>query len=135
MAGGLFLASQAQTITGIVFAYAIGVGTGGGFIYIPSISLVPRWFKRQRGLATGIAICGVGLGTFAFPLLGEALLSPLGWDGVHVLFAAIALVVCGGLSFLLIPQPQSISLNPDDDDTEVCRCGHRDRIKKSGCYS
>lgn len=113
MAGGLFLASQAQSITGIVLAYAIGVGIGGGFIYIPSISLVPRWFKRQRGFATGIALCGVGLGTFAFPLLGEALLTPLGWDGAHVLFAAIALVVCGGLSFLLIPRPQAIGLNPD----------------------
>jgi MFS transporter, OFA family, oxalate/formate antiporter len=83
------------------------------FIYIPSISLVPRWFKRQRGLATGIALCGVGLGTFAYPLLGEALLVRLGWDGVHRLFAAIALVVCGSLSFSLIAHPQVIGLVPD----------------------
>jgi len=76
---------------------------------------VPRWFKRRRGFATGIALCGVGLGTFGFPLLGEALLAPLGWDGTHVLFAAIALAVCGALSFLLISRPQTIGLNPDGD--------------------
>lgn len=115
MAAGLFFASRSQTITGIVLSYAIGVGIGGGFIYIPSISLVPRWFKRQRGFATGIALCGVGLGTFAFPLLGEALLAALDWDGAHVVFSIIALVVCGGLSFFLIPRPQAIGLNPDGD--------------------
>ncbi|WP_321340245.1 MFS transporter [Breoghania sp.] len=115
MAGGLFCASQSQTITGIVLSYAVGVGVGGGFIYIPSISLVPCWFKRQRGFATGIALCGVGLGTFSLPLLGEALLVPLGWDGSHVVFAIIALVVCGGLSFFLIPRPQAIGLTPDGD--------------------
>jgi MFS family permease len=115
MAGGLFLASQSQTITAIFLSYAIGVGIGGGFIYIPSISLVPRWFKRQRGFATGVALCGVGLGTFAFPLLGEALLAPLGWDGVHMLFAAIVLVACGGLSFLLVQRPEVMGLNPDGE--------------------
>ncbi|WP_321499975.1 MFS transporter [Breoghania sp.] len=115
MAGGLFCASQSQTITGIVLSYAVGVGIGGGFIYIPSISLVPCWFKRRRGFATGIALCGVGLGTFAMPLLGEALLVPLGWDGAHVLFAIIALGVCGGVSFFLVPRPEAMGLNPDGD--------------------
>ena len=115
MAGGLYSASQSQSLTSIVLAYAIGVGIGGGFIYIPAISLVPRWFKRKRGLATGVALCGVGLGTFAFPVLGEAFLGPFGWEKTHVLFAMIALVVCGGLSFSLIANPQVIGLRPDGD--------------------
>ncbi|MDC0948397.1 MFS transporter [Gammaproteobacteria bacterium] len=115
MACGFLLASQSRTITEIVLAYSIGVGIGGGFIYIPAISLVPRWFKRKRGLATGIALCGVGLGTFSFPLLGETLLEPLGWEGVHIIFAAILLCVCGGLSFILVGHPQEIGQGPDGD--------------------
>lgn len=113
MGAGFYLASQSTSLLGIVLAYILGVGIGGGFIYIPAISLVPRWFKRRRGLATGMAICGVGLGTFAYPIIAQACLVPLGWDGTHIVFAIIAITVCGGLSFLLVSSPSALGLGPD----------------------
>ncbi|WP_282611169.1 MFS transporter [Pelagibius sp. Alg239-R121] len=123
MAAGLFLASQATTLAGIVLAYAIGVGIGGGFIYIPAISLVPRWFRRRRGLASGFAICGVGAGTFAFPILGKILLDRMGWDGAHVVFAGIAVAICGSMAFFLITSPATVGLGPDGDPVRQDEAG------------
>lgn len=40
----------------------------GGFLYYPVIILLPQWFVRRRGLATGIIFAGSGLGGQSSPL-------------------------------------------------------------------
>lgn len=119
MSSGLFLSSQANTLSVLIIAYALGVGIGGGLIYIPSISLIQRWFKRYRGIASGIAICGTGVGTLLFPLIGERLVSAYGWALSHMVFSAIALTICGGLSFLLIASPEKLGTYPDGVTTQT----------------
>lgn len=64
-------------------------GIGFGFIYVPSIITIGFYFERWRALATGIAVCGSGIGTFAFAPLSEILITHLGWRG--------ALLFQGGL--------------------------------------
>ena len=39
-------------------------GIGFGFIYLPAIVSVSMYFESKRAFATGIAVCGSGLGTF-----------------------------------------------------------------------
>ncbi|MCQ4162843.1 MFS transporter [Roseomonas sp. GC11] len=41
--------------------------------------VVTRWFDRQRGLALGITLAGVGLGTALVPMAAEALIRAFGW--------------------------------------------------------
>ncbi|HXP75052.1 MAG TPA: MFS transporter [Stellaceae bacterium] len=41
--------------------------------------VITAWFDRQRGLALGLALAGVGLGTVIIPQLSNALIGHFGW--------------------------------------------------------
>lgn len=68
-------------------------GIGFGFIYVPSIISIGFYFERWRALATGIAVCGSGIGTFAFAPLSEVLINHLGWRGA-LLFQGGLVLMC-----------------------------------------
>jgi MFS family permease len=78
IAAGLACASQAPSLPLLYLAYGAGVGIGGGMIYVPAVGLVQRWFRKKRGLASGLAICGTGVGTLAFPHPRDIGLAPDG---------------------------------------------------------
>ena len=44
--------------------YILILGLGFGLIYLPAIVSVSMYFEKKRAFATGIAVCGSGLGTF-----------------------------------------------------------------------
>ncbi|KAB7502770.1 Monocarboxylate transporter 12, partial [Armadillidium nasatum] len=53
-------------------------GFGFGLIYLPAVVAVGYYFESKRALATGIAVCGSGVGTMIFPPLWMgALMRPL----------------------------------------------------------
>ena len=60
-------------------------------MYLPSIVMVGVYFDRRRALATGIAVCGSGIGAFVFAPLCEVLLSTYTWQGSQRILAAIVL--------------------------------------------
>ncbi|HEX8664995.1 MAG TPA: MCT family MFS transporter [Beijerinckiaceae bacterium] len=110
---GLVLASRAEALWQITLAYGLGIGIGVGFAYVPAIGAVQRWFVRQRGFASGIAVAGIGVGTLVTPKVAEWLIHGLGWRGAFVALGLIALAL-GGLSALLIDgPPQRRGLLPD----------------------
>jgi MFS family permease len=92
IAAGLILASRSQTLLGVYLAYGVGLGVGVGFVYVPAVGAVQRWFVQRRGLASGFAVSGIGAGTLAMPLLAALLIGPLGWRGTFVAFGLIVLV-------------------------------------------
>ena len=80
-AGGLALSCAAKSIVFLYFTVGIltgkkhiwpffwetkncDTGLGFGLIYLPAIVSVSIYFEKKRAFATGIAVCGSGLGTF-----------------------------------------------------------------------
>jgi len=65
--------------------------------YLPAIVAVSFYFEKRRSLATGIAVCGSGIGTFAFAPLTNALLHEYSWKGTVLILSAILLncILCG----------------------------------------
>jgi len=55
------------------------VGIGFGFMYLPSIVMVSFYFDKRRALATGLAVCGSGVGTFVLAPFFNFLVSEYGW--------------------------------------------------------
>lgn len=115
MTGGLVLAASATSIDMLYVAYGAGVGIGGGMMYVPSVSVVQRWFNRHRGLASGLAICGTGVGTLVVPFLATLMIDNAGWRTTHHFFAFGVLAICGMAGMLLIASPREICLAPDGD--------------------
>ena len=46
----------------LILLQGVGVGIGGGILYMPVIKLFPEWFSERRGLAGGIIFAGTGVG-------------------------------------------------------------------------
>lgn len=68
-------------------------------IYLPAVVAVGYYFETKRSLATGIAVCGSGVGTFAFAPLATMLLNAYGWRGANLILAGLILncVIFGAL--------------------------------------
>lgn len=74
---GLATAAAARSMTEVVICYGVVIGLGTGFAYVPAIAAVQRSFTVGRGLASGIAAAGSGVGT-AMVLPMAELLSAFG---------------------------------------------------------
>jgi MFS family permease len=113
---GLVLASAARSLVEVYAAYGLGVGVGMGAAFVPTIGAVQRWFVRRRGLASGLAVAGIGVGTLVMPPLTSLLIGSLGWRGAYLALGVLALVVGGGIALLIENDPRGRGLNPDGDD-------------------
>lgn len=120
---GLVLAGFAESLTGVYLAYGLGVGLGVGLSYVPAIGAVQRWFVRRRGLASGLAVSGIGVGTLVVPPLASALIATLGWRYAYVVLGLLAAIVGAGLALAISDNPHDHGLAPDGDpvDTKVHR--------------
>jgi MFS transporter, OFA family, oxalate/formate antiporter len=113
LAGGLFAASRAQTLTQVYATYSLGVGLGVGFVYVPAIGAVQPWFRRRLGLAAGLASAGIGMGTLITPYASVALIHAFGWRGAFTALGGFVLVVGVTAGMLLDNDPARHGLHPD----------------------
>lgn len=87
---------QASPFALTYLLFAIAGIVGGVGTPIPYAAIITQWFDRQRGLALGIGIAGVGLGVALVPQLAAALIAAFGWRtaylGLGIAVLAIAFV-------------------------------------------
>jgi len=83
----------------LMVTYGVIGGLGFGLIYLPAIVSVGFYFESKRALATGISVCGSGVGAFVFAPLANFLLEEFGWKTSNLIFAAVCLlcVIFGAL--------------------------------------
>lgn len=74
-------------------------GIGFGMIYLPAIVMVGHWFDKKRAFATGLAVCGTGIGTFIFAPVCTRLIHEYEWRGAHLILAGVVLncAACGAI--------------------------------------
>jgi MFS family permease len=100
---GLITGYFASDLWHIYLLYGVFIGGGmsmSGFALHGA--LMPRWFQKKRGLATGIALAGGGVGIlFFFPLI-ERLIAHLGWRMTYLIFGVAVLAVMVPLKFLIL---------------------------------
>ncbi len=96
----------------IYFGFVQGVGRG--IPYNPLMATIARWFHTKRGLATGIALSGGGVGTILFPILGNNLIENFGWETAFLVFGIISGVALIGSSFLLKAGPPQTLTSGED---------------------
>lgn len=80
--------------------YGIITGLGGSFLYYTSAPLPSHWFIKRRGIATGVAISGGGLGNVIFPLILSPIIEAYSWR--WALRAMSVFALCLGLLCALL---------------------------------
>ena len=85
------LASYATSISLLCVSIGILTSIGLSATYVPSIIAVTYYFDKRRGLATGLAVTGSGLGAFAFPPIIAFLMEEYSWKGTFLIFGGICL--------------------------------------------
>lgn len=93
MGGGLLLTATVPTIELGYVTYGVGVGIGTTCGYVPMVGAAGGWFQRRRGLAIGIAVSGIGLGTLLVPLLAAALIAAHGWRATYAIFGVASFAI------------------------------------------
>ncbi|XP_035668275.1 monocarboxylate transporter 12-like [Branchiostoma floridae] len=74
-------------------------GFGFSLAFLPTMTMVGRYFDKRRTLANALAWLGACTGNFAFPPFFQFLIDCYGWRGALVVISGIALncCVCGAL--------------------------------------
>ncbi|XP_063381742.1 monocarboxylate transporter 12 [Cydia fagiglandana] len=91
-ASAFVLSTFSKSVTVMMITYGLLGGIGFGMIYLPSVVAVGYYFEARRSLATGIAVCGSGVGTFSFAPLAAILLNEFGsWQNANLLLAGLIL--------------------------------------------
>ncbi len=75
--------------------------------------LLSRWFARRRGRAMGIAIAGISVGTFFFPIIIQGLLDAHQWREALQLLSLVLLVWTVPMALLVVNYPSDRGLYPD----------------------
>ena len=92
---GLIGASVARELWHVQGAFAVGIGGGVGLAYVPAVGAVQKWFDRRRGLASGIAVSGIGVGTLLVPPLAAAVIAELDWRPALLLVGTVVAITGG----------------------------------------
>jgi MFS family permease len=111
--GGLALAGAAHSLHAVYAAYGLGVGLGIGCAYVPALGAVQRWFTRRRGVASGLAVSGIGVGTLVMPPLATALIDALGWRSAYLALGCGAAVVGIGMAWFIADDPAGKGMGGD----------------------
>jgi len=112
---GMALAGAARNLAEVYAAYGLGVGLGIGCSYVPALGAVQRWFVRRRGLASGLAVSGIGVGTLVMPPIASWLIDALGWRQAYLVLGGLAAVVGAGMALLVENDPRHRGVGPDGD--------------------
>lgn len=96
---GFLLSAASNSMEMLFVTFGIVAGFGLSLCYVAAVVIVAYYFDKRRSFATGISVCGSGIGTFLFPPLIQYLITHYGWRGCTVLLAGILLnmCVCGAL--------------------------------------
>ena len=99
---GLALCSLASGLWHFYLFYGIATLGMGALWTLPTIT-VQRWFARQRGLALGIVVAGVGAGAAAYAPAANSLILAHGWRSAYLALATGTWVILM-IAALLLPR-------------------------------
>jgi nitrate/nitrite transporter NarK len=104
-------------VTFFLFFVVISLGASGVSHAVTWPVIISRWFRRNRGLATGIAVTGPIFGS-PLVILNTQIEEAYGWRAVLFGYGALILVGVTLLSMMVRDRPEPYGLRPDGDPPE-----------------
>lgn len=106
LVGGLVWTSQTTTQLGLFTAYGVVTALGMSLVYLVAFATAPIWFGEHRGLASGIATSGLGVGVLLAAPAANALITATGWRDAYLVFAGIAAVLLAVVVLVFADHPR-----------------------------
>ncbi|MGC8668951.1 MAG: OFA family MFS transporter [Chthonomonadales bacterium] len=104
-------AAASETLKLAILWVTLGLmaGAGIGFAYVCPIAALIKWFPEHKGLVSGVAVAGFGLGAYIFSQKDAAIGAPpfIAAHGIGTFF-----LVHGIVSFLAVSVGASLLTNP-----------------------
>lgn len=91
---GFVISAFADSLFTLFITFGLISGFGLSLCYVAAVVIVAYYFDKRRSLATGLSVCGSGIGTFIFAPLNHVLLSYYGWRGCTLILAGLFLNLC-----------------------------------------
>ena len=92
---GFLISTLCNRLEMLYITFGIISGFGLSLCYVAAIVIVAYYFDRRRSFATGISVCGSGVGTFLFAPITQFLIDEFGgWRGATVILAGVFLNMC-----------------------------------------
>jgi len=113
LAGGYLLMGTLQAGWQLYVFYGLMVGVGMSTHDIVTLSTIARWFRKRRGMMTGLVKAGTGTGQFFVPLMASALIAAVGWRSTYVVIGLMVLAVYLLAARLVRRSPEEMGLTPD----------------------
>ncbi len=111
MAGGFFIASLGHVFFFLGLVFGLGLALSG---YPMHSAVIPRWFVKKRGLATGLALAGTGVGTLFLSPVIERIIALWGWRAAYLALGMVILLIIAPANFLLLRnRPEDVGEAPD----------------------
>lgn len=128
---GYLLMSRISTLWQFYLFYGVIIAIGLSGCFTPIASTVTRWFTKRRGLATGIVISGIGVGTIIIPPLASQLISIYGWRTSYTILGITTLVLLIISAQFLRRDPEQMGQMPYGED----KLKPKGSVSKTGGFS
>ena len=100
---------QDKNIVSFYFRYFLLSLLALGTTHVAFARVITIWFDRKRGLALGIALSGVGVGGFVWPMFVQRSIELYGWRIAYLILAAtIAVIAIPLMSWLIKEDPVTV---------------------------
>jgi MFS family permease len=76
---GLMMTSLATKYWQLILAQGVVVGIAAGCLFVPSVALLPQYFREKRGFANGLAASGSSIGGVVYPIMFDQLEKKVGF--------------------------------------------------------
>ena len=115
LAIGLMLSSRIEILPEFYIFYGVIAGAGISCIGIVSYSaILAHWFEKKRGLASGIAVSGMGVGTFLLVPMSQSFISMWGWRMTFIIIGCLVLIILiPANAIFLRHKPSELGQYPD----------------------
>lgn len=92
---GLMMTSIATEYWHFILAQGFLVGIGAGCLFVPSVAILPQYFKKLRALANGVAATGSGIGGVVYPIMFRQLQEQVGFAWATRVVGFLVFATCG----------------------------------------
>ena len=101
--GLALLGAFVHSVPVFIALYCFIALAGAGYSPLPFAKAVSATFQTRRGLALGITMAGVGIGTALVPVLVQMMITAYGWRVAYIGLALIVLIVALPAIVLTLP--------------------------------